>query len=949
MREKLEFKILGFGLAILVVGVILTSTLVALMVRANIYDLARDRIEGTTKVVTKSIEGTMLDGEAKVTKSLTRDLKNVGGFEGIEVYNREGKEAFKKDAPATELEALDRLASTDQRFSYKKGKNIVFYMPLRNVPSCQICHLAEGKILGAVKVVVSVEKEYERIMNFILLVALGSFFGIVALGSVFWWILRRFVINPVKALEKTALKMAGGDLYFDTGITTRDEIGRLDKSIKESLGSVSNILRRVKEISKRISNITDMVENDSGKVVRSTQLESEAVGEISSSMEQLNAAITEIADSTESLAASVQETAASMEEMASSITSVTNITRDLSDEVDGTASSVEELSTAITEVASGAMDLSRVSDETLSAVEVIINSIREVETRAKESARLSEKVAEDASSLGVTAMNKTMDGMQRIKTSFEGTASAIEKLGVRSDDIGKILNVIDEITDQTTLLALNAAILAAQAGEHGRGFSVVAGEIKDLAERTAFSTQEISQLIQSVRQEVKDTKDAMKEGLGAVDEGIVLSRDASGALRKILESSRMSSEVVISIERSTGEQAKTAKLVSNAINNVRSMVGQIASATAEQSREADRIKRAIEKMREAFHQVDIATEQQAAGSRQISKTVEIISEKSQQISRAIYEQKMGSNQIWSSLAKMKDLPEENRDLAFSINKALQELLMDADLVNTEMQRFRLYEERDVNAIRMGVVPLEAPAEMFRRFTPLAEYLGRELRMRVDLKVAQDYTSAVRDLGSGETQLCYMTPLTYIQAHMASDAELLVKALRDGRPYHHAVIVTKEDSAIKSLKDLRGRSFAFGDINSTSGHIVPRAMLLEEGVELKDLTRHRFLGHHDDVVKEVLKGEFDAGCVRESLAEKFKDEGLRFLKVSREIPEFNICARGLNGEDKAAVKTALLRLTDGTSEGALILGNLDRNYTGFTEAKNEDYDGVKTMMSKIGML
>jgi methyl-accepting chemotaxis protein len=101
----------------------------------------------------------------------------------------------------------------------------------------------------------------------------------------------------------------------------------------------------------------------------------------------------------------------------------------------------------------------------------------------------------------MASIGKAIDGMKEIKASVENTAGYIRKLGGRSEEIGQILNVIDEITDQTTLLALNAAILAAQAGEHGKGFSVVADEIKNLAERTSVSTQEIGELIQSVQQE----------------------------------------------------------------------------------------------------------------------------------------------------------------------------------------------------------------------------------------------------------------------------------------------------------------------------------------------------------------------------------------------------------------------------------------------------------------
>jgi methyl-accepting chemotaxis protein len=116
------------------------------------------------------------------------------------------------------------------------------------------------------------------------------------------------------------------------------------------------------------------------------------------------------------------------------------------------------------------------------------------------------------------------------------TAGYVTKLGGRSEEIGNPA-VIDDITDQTTLLALNAAILAAQAGEHGKGFSVVADEIKNLAERTSFSTQEIALLIQSVQQEVSDAVAAMDEGLKSVSMGFRVTGEAADALRKIVESS----------------------------------------------------------------------------------------------------------------------------------------------------------------------------------------------------------------------------------------------------------------------------------------------------------------------------------------------------------------------------------------------------------------------------
>ena len=679
-----------------------------------------------------------------------------------------------------------------------------------------------------------------------------------------------------------------------------------------------------------------------------TQLETEAIADISSSVEELNAAISEITESTERLAGSTEETAASMEEMANAIGNVKNNTHDLSGAVDATSSSIEELSATIKEVANNADNLSIATEETLSAIEEMKSSVKDVEINAKESAKLSEKVMTDASTFGMGSIEKTIEGMKNIKASVEKTNDFVKKLGGRSDEIGKILNVIDDITDQTTLLALNAAILAAQAGEHGKGFSVVAEEIKDLAERTAFSTQEIGSLIQSVQQEVKGTVQAMGEGLKSVDDGLKLSKEASDSLKKILDSSKKSSEMAFSIDRSTGEQAKAIRLVSEAMERIKNMTGMIAKATSEQAKGTTLIMGATEKMRDISHQVRAATDEQAVTSKHISGAIEVVSDKSQQISKAIYEQKIGSNQMWKSIEKIKDIPKRNRDLAFNVNNSLRGLQKEAELLDTEIGRFRFSEEKGI--LNFGVIPLESPAEMFMKFTPLAEYLSKKLGRRVDLKLAMDFEETVDAIGQNVTQLCFMTPSTYIEARKKFGVDVIVKALRNGKPYQHSVIITRADRNINSIQELKGRAFAFGDFHSTSSHIVPRAMLLEAGIELKDLSYYDYLGHHDDVAKAVLKGDFDGGGVMEDTAHKFKDQGLKFLKISEDIPEFNICVnKSLSKEEVSKLKSALTALTDTSAEGGLALKSIANAYTGFTEARDEDYDSVKAMMLKLGML
>jgi phosphate/phosphite/phosphonate ABC transporter binding protein len=949
MREKLELKILALVVVLLLVGIIAAGFMVLTIEKKSLYSITEASSEATAKVIAKDVERSMLEGRADLAKALMAELKGASGAEEVSVLNYAGRPAFEKDAPPVEAEVMQKIAQTKAPLKVIGVTRITFYKPLENSERCRTCHANDPEMLGAVKTSISLEKEYEHSKRLILIVILLTILACFAFSFILWVMIRRMVINPVKSLEGAATRLSEGDMSFKVDVRGKDEIGRFTGAIRESLLSISGILRRIKDVSKRVTRVAADVEREAKKVVEGTIIETEAITNISSSIEELNAVISEIADGTDGLAASAEETAASMEEMVTSITQITGSTQDMSSAVESTSTSIEELSATIREVAASANELATAAEETQSAILQISSSVKEVGQRAKESAMLSDKVKNDAVTFGMVSVEKTIQGMQHIKVSVEKTANYIKILGGRSEEIGQILNVIDEITDQTTMLALNAAILAAQAGEHGKGFSVVADEIKELAERTSASTQEIAVLIQSVQKEVSDAVAAMDEGLSSVELGFKVTNEAADALRKIVESSKRSSEMAAAIEYSTTEQAKASTLVSSAMERVLNMVGQIAKATTEQNRGIQLIVNATEKIRDVSSQVKTATNEQSLNSRQISQAVELVSDKSQQISRAINELKIGSSQIWNEIEKIKDLPRENKDRAFKLDQMVKDLLKDEELTVIEMEKFKFPEDTS-GVLRMGIVPLESPAVMYKKFTPLAEYLGKRLGKKIELKVAVDFQDAVSDMGHGVTQFCFMTPSTYIEAHKKFSVRVLVKALREGKPFQHSVIVAKADGPIKTVEGIRGHSFAFGDPHSTSSHIVPRAMLLAAGIDIKDLSYYNYLGHHDDVAKAVLAGDFDAGGVMESTAQKFQDKGLKTVKYSEEVPEFNVCVtKDLDAQVVAGLKGALGSIDEGTTEGASILKAINGSYTGFVEAADEDYDNIRIMMSKIGLI
>ena len=175
----------------------------------------------------------------------------------------------------------------------------------------------------------------------------------------------------------------------------------------------------------------------------------------------------------------------------------------------------------------------------------------------------------------------------------------------------------------------------------------------------------------------------------------------------------------------------------------------------------------MELLAAAAQHISVANGEQALAGGHVAAAAERVSEGIGRMSLALNEQREGCRQIRLALVPVIDLPRSNRALALRINQGLRDVNSDTGLLEAEVSRFKVLPEESRGALRFGVVPLESPALMHRRFTPLAEYLGRALGRPVELKVAHDFSEAVRDLGEGRTQFAYLTPSTYVLAHGVS--------------------------------------------------------------------------------------------------------------------------------------------------------------------------------------
>jgi methyl-accepting chemotaxis protein len=216
-------------------------------------------------------------------------------------------------------------------------------------------------------------------------------------------------------------------------------------------------------------------------------------------------------------------------------------------------------------------------------------------------------------------MDKATQGLNRTSKAIQSSASIIDVLGRRANDIGKIIEVIDDLAEQTNLLALNAAIEAARAGEHGLGFAVVAEEVRKLAEKSTQSTKEISELIQGIQTEAREAVQNMEKSTSMVEEGLLLNRELGTALEKISDVVSEVYKFSQEIGAATMEQSTGSAQIAKATSRLTEITQEINSSVEEQASGAQAVVRAMERMRELVQQSTSSSTELAAAADQMSK------------------------------------------------------------------------------------------------------------------------------------------------------------------------------------------------------------------------------------------------------------------------------------------------------------------------------------------
>jgi methyl-accepting chemotaxis protein len=246
-------------------------------------------------------------------------------------------------------------------------------------------------------------------------------------------------------------------------------------------------------------------------------------------------------------------------------------------------------------------------------VEEMTKTIVENSKNASDTA-VTAKQAKEAAEAGGKVVEETVEGMKRIAEVVNMSAETVKALGKSSDQIGEIIGVIDDIADQTNLLALNAAIEAARAGEQGRGFAVVADEVRKLAERTTKATKEIATMIKQIQADTQGAVVSMEEGTKKVGEGIALADKAGVSLKEIVGISQKVTDMVTQIAAASEEQSSASEQISKNVEAISAVTGETAQGTQQIARAAEDLNRLTEELQGLVAKFRLSEDDKAVAS-----------------------------------------------------------------------------------------------------------------------------------------------------------------------------------------------------------------------------------------------------------------------------------------------------------------------------------------------
>ncbi|TAN41769.1 MAG: methyl-accepting chemotaxis protein [Nitrospirae bacterium] len=671
LKKSITAKFISALFVVFLIGQFAGAVLLIMFTRSALFDSLEKRISRAGSTTAGMSAGPLLSYDYGLIDVYLEEVMKDDDIASVHILDGTGKvirEIVKsKDADLVSLNP----------FYYKKG--LTLRVPVN----------AAGSKIGEVRIEYSAKSVNKNIYDSMLAIFLSQLMMFLVIGIIMAYLFNRNVKKPVNEINRAIEKITMGDLTIEVPSVGENEIGSVAKGVMFLLERLVQTVSKLNSTAVNVSMAIQQVNVTYNSVTGGMTRQSEAVRDVAKAVQNANKAQSDISDSSEKLASFSVENVSSLIELKATAEEIASNTQRL-------LKATEDLYSVVSQITQTAKAISKTSnsalvavEDTSASVEEIGASIREVEDHARESSKMALRVQDITSDTGMLAIMNAVEGMENISVEVQKSYEIVERLDSRSVDIEKVLSVIKDVTEKTSLLSLNAAILAAQAGEYGKSFSVVADEISALSDRTASSTREIGGIVKTIQRDIKDAGQSIESAKTRVEDGNTLVLKVGDALKDILNAAEHSTEMTKAIERATEEQSRGLKQITIGIEDIRKMMKGITKSTGEQDRALGFLLESVSEVKDVADLSRRGTEEQAIGTKGISRNLELANERITRINQAVLNQSKLNDTIVDSMDKIGSIGNATIREMEEVSVSLNTLFAEIEILKKEMQGFRL--------------------------------------------------------------------------------------------------------------------------------------------------------------------------------------------------------------------------------------------------------------------